>query len=82
MVLGEADGLKGRASRAGQPVAALDPANLTQPSAVMPLRAGSVRRPGVSFLLCAPGDISTLRRHSVVGTKSAIVPDEEITNNW
>src|SRR4029077_18021781 len=32
--------------------------------AVMPRRAGRVRRHRVSSLLCAPGDISTLRRQN------------------
>jgi len=44
MMLGEIGGLKGRAARAGAPVSALDPAALTQPRAVMPFRAGAVRR--------------------------------------
>jgi hypothetical protein len=43
-MLGEIDRLKGRASRAGEPVAALDPAALTQRRAVMPFRSGAVRR--------------------------------------
>jgi hypothetical protein len=46
MMLGETDGLKGRAARAGEPVAALDPAALTQRIAVMPFRAGVVRQLG------------------------------------
>ena len=53
MMLGETVGLKGRAARAGEPVAALDPAALTQRIAVMPFRAGCVRRRGVSCLLRA-----------------------------
>jgi hypothetical protein len=40
MMLGETGGLKGRASRAGEPVTALDPAAPTQRIAVMPFRAG------------------------------------------
>jgi hypothetical protein len=44
MMLGEIVGLKGRAARAGAPVSALDPAALTQRSAVMPFRAGWVRQ--------------------------------------
>ena len=44
MMLAENDGLKGRAARAGEPVAALDPAAPTQRIAVMPFRAGCVRR--------------------------------------
>jgi hypothetical protein len=44
MMLGENDGLKGRAARAGEPVSALDPAVLTQRRAVMPFRARWVRR--------------------------------------
>jgi hypothetical protein len=63
MMLGETVGLKGRASRAGEPVSALDPAALTQRRAVMPFRAGWVGRSGVSFLLCARSVFSTLRRH-------------------
>jgi hypothetical protein len=51
MMLGEDDGLKGRASRAGAPVAALDPAALAQRSAVMPFRAKWVHRLGVTFLM-------------------------------
>jgi hypothetical protein len=43
-MLGEHDGLKGRAMRAGEPVSALDPAALTQRIAVMPFRQGSVRQ--------------------------------------
>jgi hypothetical protein len=65
MMLGETGGLKGRAARAGAPVAALDPAALTQRIAVMPFRAGWVRRREVSFQLCAKGDISTLRRQNM-----------------
>jgi hypothetical protein len=45
MMLGEIDGLKGRAARAGEPVSALDPAALTQRRAVMPFREGAARRP-------------------------------------
>jgi hypothetical protein len=44
MMLGENDGLKGHASRAGEPVAALDRAALTKRIAAMPVRAGCVRR--------------------------------------
>jgi hypothetical protein len=40
MMLGETDGLKGRAARAGEPVSALDPVGLTQRIAVMPFRPG------------------------------------------
>jgi hypothetical protein len=62
MMLGETGGLKGRAQgRAGEPVAALDPLVLTQRRAVMPFRAGWVRRRGchvyfarrVTFQPCA-----------------------------
>jgi hypothetical protein len=49
MMLGEVAGLKGRAPRAGEPVAALDPAALAQRIAVMPFRAGWVRRRGCHF---------------------------------
>ena len=46
------------------PASALDPVVLAQHVAVMPCGARRVRRrQGVSFLLCAPGDISILRRH-------------------
>jgi hypothetical protein len=49
------------------PAAALDPVVLAQQVAVMPCGAHRVRRrQGVSFLLCAPGDISILRRHTTV----------------
>jgi hypothetical protein len=65
MMLGDDDGLKGRAARAGTPVSALDPAGLTQRLLMMPFRARWVRQPRVSFLLCAKGDISTLRRHNI-----------------
>jgi hypothetical protein len=45
------------------PAAALDPVVLAQQVAVMPCGAHRVRRrQGVSFLLCAPGDICILRR--------------------
>jgi hypothetical protein len=50
MMLGENSGLKGRAARAGEPVAALDPAVRTQRRAVMPFRERWVRRSGVTFL--------------------------------
>ena len=46
MVLGQGDGLKGRAARAGLPVSALDPVALTQRRVVMPFRARWVRRVG------------------------------------
>jgi hypothetical protein len=49
------------------PASALDPVVLAQQVAVMPCGARRVRRrPGVSFLLCAPGDISILRRHWIL----------------
>jgi hypothetical protein len=51
------------AARAGEPVAALDPAALTQRLLVMPFLVRWARPPGVSFELCPPGDISILRRH-------------------
>ena len=41
---------KGRAARAGGPVSALDPADLSQRRVVMPFRETCVRRPGVTFL--------------------------------
>src|SRR5580704_10877930 len=71
-MLSETGGLKGRAARAGKPVTALDPAVLPQRRAVMPFRAGWVRRPGVTFLtgrksVFSNGDrqnISTLRRQN------------------
>ena len=60
MILGALVGLKGRATRAGEPVSALDPAALTQVWLGMPFRARSVRRPNASFQLraAARGDIS------------------------
>ena len=44
MMLGEIDGIKGRAARAGEPVSALDPAALIQRRAAMPFRTRWVRR--------------------------------------
>jgi hypothetical protein len=49
MMLGETVGLKGRATRAGEPVSALDPAALTQRIAVMPFHARWVRQRGCHF---------------------------------
>jgi hypothetical protein len=45
------------------PASALDPATLAQRLVVMPCGARLVRPQGVSFLLCAPGEISILCRH-------------------
>jgi len=78
-VLGEDDGLKGRAARAGEPVLALDPAALTQRIAVMPFRAGSVRRQGchfyfarrVTFQPCAD---STVMRVDLCWTRPILCP--------
>jgi hypothetical protein len=57
MVLGENDGRKGRAARAGGPVSALDPAALTQNLLGVPFRAGLVRRRGYHVYF-ARSDIS------------------------
>jgi len=55
-----------RVSTDGQSVTGMSFA-LAQPLAVMQCRAGSCPPPtGVSSLLCTPGDISTLRRGTVL----------------
>jgi hypothetical protein len=62
MMLGETAGLKGRATRAGEPVSALDPAALTQRRAVMPFRE-VCPPPEVTFLTGRKSVFSNGDRH-------------------